>query len=271
MNGLTIVKGRSSVDTHTWCILHLRDRDQARDSDTIERWFTQSLTSGYAIHADSSACIYDPAYIASTGIPAEVRRSLRQYLAGVSESFSFSLTREPLATTFECTFAPNEGMLLLDVSDQNFNDRYTCGNGAACYSLWLTFVEQCYTLWRPIYGFATGDGGHEGFIERDDALALDISFLYTHGNLFGPELVEKLGRDRLETAPADYRRAFDDGGIHLVPATYHDLGRMTDDIPGDAPATEKLHDALLTARHLGMDAMDWLEYTRRWNTRTPQA
>jgi len=259
------------MDTHTWFFLHLRACDQARDSDTIERWFTQLLASGYAIHADPGECVYDPAYVPSAGVPAEVRRNLRHYLAGAADSFSFALTRTPLATTFECALHPTEGILSLYVSDQNFDDTYTGGNGAVCYALWLAFVEQCYMLWRPVYGFSTGDSDFEGFIEREDALALDISYLYTYGNLFGPELVEKLGRERLETAPADYRRALGDGGMHLIPVTYHDLTRRTDSATGDAPPKRRSQDVLQTARHLGMDARDWAAYLQLWSARKPQA
>jgi hypothetical protein len=59
-------------------------------------------------------------------------------------------------------------------------------------------------------------------------------------NLFGPELVNKLGRDRLLSAPAWKIEELDDGGIFLVP-TEHIA------VSGGG------YSLLRVARHLGME------------------
>jgi hypothetical protein len=52
---------------------------------------------------------------------------------------------------------------------------------------------------------------------REEILAHKISYLYDI-NLFGPEIVDALGRERVLSAPAQIVTLLDDGGVMLVPS-----------------------------------------------------
>ncbi|HEU5379730.1 MAG TPA: hypothetical protein VFV38_30265 [Ktedonobacteraceae bacterium] len=84
------------------------------------------------------------------------------------------------------------------------------------YNHWLEILQPIYNTWHPIYGYTIDTKGGEKETSREDILAHKISYLYEI-NLFGPEIVEKLGRERVESAPAQIVTPLDDGGIMLIP------------------------------------------------------
>ncbi|HEU5382348.1 MAG TPA: hypothetical protein VFV38_43600 [Ktedonobacteraceae bacterium] len=81
---------------------------------------------------------------------------------------------------------------------------------------WLEIVQLIYSTWHPIYGYVIDPRGGVRETSRDEVLAHKISYLYDI-NLFGPDIVEELGRERVESAPAQIVTSLDDGGIMLVP------------------------------------------------------
>jgi len=256
--------------TTTFLICYLRDGAQAHDSVTIERFFTMFARRGYTLQADSPLGVFD----LRRELRGDLRRELGQYLAGRTREFQFQAwaedpERAALVPRLSCCLAPEESIVFVSVEDTDFDDRYTDGHGAQCYWEWLQLIEQIYAVWRPLYGFETGNSGCEGFIERDAALSLDVTFVYGGANLFGPELAAKLGRERLLAAPADYIRPLDDGGVFLVPVTRHDLN-VAPEADGDAPAetpsppSRGFRDARRVAAHLGMEYLDWSIYMLHW-------
>ena len=82
------------------------------------------------------------------------------------------------------------------------------------YTYWLGIIQSVYNIWHPIYGYTTD--GEERTAPREEIVARKISYLYDI-NLFGPEIVEALGRERVESTPAQIVTPLDDGGVMLVP------------------------------------------------------
>ncbi len=113
---------------------------------------------------------------------------------------------------FECKFSlhPVDGTVYITVGDY-YEFHY--------YNEFLETFQLFYDIWHPIYGFKEDGTGDDPYISREEALALDIPWLYEL-NLFGPEIVAKLGREKVLKSPAWRVHKFDDGGVLIVPALY---------------------------------------------------
>ena len=121
----------------------------------------------------------------------------------------------PLAG-FECalTFYTQESQIYLWMEDNNPD--------IEDYQHFLDVVQLIYSVWHPLYGYQDDPVGMN--ISLEEARHLDITWLYNI-NLFGPELVEHLGRERILSTPAWLLKTLDDGGVLLVPALYRGGGR----------------------------------------------
>ena len=67
------------------------------------------------------------------------------------------------------------------------------------YNEFLETLQLFYDVWHPIYGFQEGTSD-EPYPSREEALALNIYWLYEL-NIFGPEIVARLGRDKVLKSP----------------------------------------------------------------------
>ena len=90
------------------------------------------------------------------------------------------------------------------------------------YQHFLDVVQLVYAIWHPLYGYQEDAVGVDTSLEA--VRQRDITWLYDI-NLFGPEIVEHLGRDRVLSTPAWLLKTFDDGGALLVPALHRGGGR----------------------------------------------
>jgi hypothetical protein len=248
-----------------WHFFYLRTRDQAYDTATIERMFVMLNRCGWSIdvrtHTPASASSTASAQEAS----AEARNALRRYVENGDDEVDFAVERTDLA--FSLTLNPKYGLVMLSVDSFTFEDYDGPGKGLLRYLRWLDTVRQLYAVWHPIYGFESADNLTEGFVEREDALALNITRLFSMANIFGPEFVAKLGRERLFSAPAAYIAPLGDGGVLLAPRIYTSLDALP---PGmEAPTgTDTLirltcRDAQAVAQHIGrLEAFDWDAHLR---------
>jgi hypothetical protein len=91
--------------------------------------------------------------------------------------------------------------------------------GIIMYEHFLQAIRLFYEVYHPVYGYQFDPRDYRPLITRDNALALHIPNLYDL-NLFGPELVEQFGRERLESTPAEKVIPLDDGGIMLLPRIF---------------------------------------------------
>ncbi|HEU5379729.1 MAG TPA: hypothetical protein VFV38_30260 [Ktedonobacteraceae bacterium] len=92
-------------------------------------------------------------------------------------------------------------------------------NGVALYEHFLEAVRLIYEVYHPIYGYQYDPRDSRSPTTREEALTLEIHHLYDI-NLFGPELVEKLGCQRVESTPAQKVIPLDDGGMLLLPRIF---------------------------------------------------
>ncbi len=123
----------------------------------------------------------------------------------------YAASKDEKRRDFECKFSlyPQDGVIYVSVADyREFH----------YYNEFLEVLQLFYDIWHPIYGFQE-EPGEETYISREEALALDISWLYEL-NLFGPEIVAKFGREKVLKSPAWRVHKFDDGGVMIVPALY---------------------------------------------------
>ncbi len=123
----------------------------------------------------------------------------------------YAASRDEKRKDFECNFSlyPQDGIISIVVGDY-YEFHY--------YNEFLEVLQLFYDVWHPIYGFQEGTSD-EPYISREEALAQNIYYLHEL-NIFGPEIVAKLGRDKVLKSPAWRMHKFDDGGVLLVPALY---------------------------------------------------
>lgn len=249
-----------------WHFFYLRQRDQAYDTDTIERTFAELNRCGWSIdaHSHAPAGAAQPAPSLTT-ISAEAQIALRRYVADRAGEVRFAAKGADLA--FDVALHPAYGILMLSVDSFTFEDYDGIGTGLLRYLRWLDMVRRLYAIWRPIYGFESADDMTEGLIEREDALKLNITRLFSMANVFGPELVAKLGRERLLSAPAAYVAPLADGGVLLTPRMYTSLDALPPGAETSRHADANIHldhrDALAVARHIGrLEAFDWDAHLR---------
>jgi hypothetical protein len=141
-----------------------------------------------------------------------------------------STARDSDLKDFDCTISimPKEGIIKLVYDD--YLEYPPFGHV-------LDVLQTTYNFWHPFYGYQE-TFGNPPLTSRSDALAGNIHYLY-HINIFGPELVQKIGRDRLLQAPAWRKQPLEDGGIMLVPSISFVEGELPPNAnpPGGTKAT----------------------------------
>ena len=251
-----------------WHFFYLRSRDQAYDTDAVERTFAMLNRCGWRIDTRTPA----PGAASSTralpeGVSAEARSAFHRYVESAADAVGFEAKGGDLP--FTLSLEPKYGILMLTVDSFTFEDYDGPGLGLARYLRWLDMVARLYAIWRPIYGFESADNMTEGFIEGNDAFALNVTRLFSMANVFGPEFVAQLGRERLLSAPAAYVAPLADGGVLLAPRIYTSLDALP---PGmetlggtDTILRLTCRDAHAVARHIGkLEAFDWDTHLREW-------
>ncbi|MGZ3715874.1 MAG: hypothetical protein ACXVA4_10680 [Ktedonobacterales bacterium] len=248
-----------------WHFFYLRKGDQAYDTATIESMFAMLNRCGGSIDVRAHAQASTSSTAATPDVSAEAHSAIRRYVENGADEVDFAVECTDLA--FSLLLNPKYGLLMLSVDSFTFEDYDGPGKGLLRYLRWLDMVRQLYAIWRPIYGFESADNLTEGFIDRDDALALTVTRLFSMANVFGPELVAKLGRERLLSAPSAYVAPLADGGVLLAPRIYTSLDALP---PGmEAPCGTDVvlrltcRDAHAVAQHIGrLEAFDWDAHLR---------
>lgn len=110
------------------------------------------------------------------------------------------------------TIEPQEGRISFLIDHEHFNGS---DEGRAAFEKLLAVLKETYAHWHPFYGYEIYHGG-----VHPDQTAIqathEIQHIYTI-NFLGPEIVEKLGRERILSAPAWRNEPLDDGGVLLIP------------------------------------------------------
>ena len=102
------------------------------------------------------------------------------------------------------------GSIYLDYRYRLFDEST---NELEMYEHFLDALRLIYEAYHPIYAYQSDAGT---LTTLEEAQTAQIHTLYSI-NFFGPELVEKLGRERIASAPAERITSLSDGGIMLLP------------------------------------------------------
>jgi len=186
------------------------------------------------------------------GVSAQLRQEIEYFCEEQPEHLSlaaYATARKGIGKGFEfdvhLSSRANLTVIVLTFSDFYFTH---LRGGKLLYEQWLEgAVRLIYKIWHPIYAYEFDH--HDSVFhptEPDEVYALKVTRLY-ETNLFGPELVRKIGRHRLETTPAQKVIPLEDGGMMIIPGTSFDPTSLQDSW-------------VKVARHLGLAIPD--EYPR---------
>ncbi len=225
--------------------LFLSTLEGCYEAETFERSFSLLVAHGFRLIADGEEEEYENVVPEVT--PA-LRRDINEYLAHRKERLFIQVySLGDVDFRFVLLPVPEEGMLACRANpDYMRNDE----EGRAFYQAMLEVFKDLYNSWHPFYGHQDYDGGIS--LSRKTVIEdQNIGYLY-YINLFSPELVKKIGRDRLLSAPAWRIEEFADGGIFLIPVDHMAIG-------GGGHSLKKV------ANHLGMNTPqapgeEWDEY-----------
>ncbi len=198
-----------------------RQREELRDETKVLAWMEAIASHGYYLtHRDEA--FYEQWYTAVhqqtlfSGLSPQLRETVHAFCQGTQEELSaeaYALSGNFLVGV-EVAFP--EGYLLLHADDSYFTMPEI---GAEQYERFLRLAEMTYRLWHPVYGYDFVPAAYLPYTTREEALALQVRYLYLI-NLFGPEYVAQLGRERLLSAAAWQIKELDDGGVMLLISAY---------------------------------------------------
>jgi hypothetical protein len=220
-----------------------RKQDELRDEQLVRTWLEAIAAEGYYVTQKHEPLPGEPHAQRQTspGVSALAYRDAHAFCAGQSDSLDCNarLVTDPNdLLDVGVALSYSEELIVLTADDGFFTFGETRQHR---YELFVQLVEVTYTVWHPLYGFLMGGPD----TTADDARALQIKWLYDI-NVFGPEFVDKIGRERLLTAPAWQIRRMSDGGIILVPFPY-----VEEDLRHPSPYTRRA-----VARHLNIPYQD---------------
>ncbi len=219
-----------------------RQQEELHEEAHVQAWLEAIAAQGFYL-AQRTESFFDRwmealvAHSLTPGLSPFARETARAFCAGERlgcEAYS-------CAEAFQVSLNPSysQGSVVLSVDDGLFS---VGKERQQHYEQFLDLVELTYRQWHPIYGFDYSPAPGLPDTTREQALALEIPCLYRI-NLFGPELVEKLGgREHVLKTPAWQVKALDDGGILVAT------------IPYVEPELEKVtpYSYQAAARHLGL-------------------
>ncbi|MDQ2905565.1 MAG: hypothetical protein M3Y81_18730 [Chloroflexota bacterium] len=124
---------------------------------------------------------------------------------GPMRGFEFTLGWQPQGPSLDATF------------DEQFFHKVDHQEAIEAFEHWLGITKVIYNLWHPIYAYTFNHNGIIPPTPREEIDAFKPEWLYEI-NLFGPEMVQKLGgRAYVLATPAQIVRPLDDGGVLLIP------------------------------------------------------
>lgn len=201
-------------------LAYLHPAKEPRYIAELERCLAEVLGRGYYLAADSEQVALKTHV---PGLSSMLQAEKDEYRAGKRTQFSFhasSSAPSGLLRNFEWSFALSleDEMFSAEVSDRHFSsdDKTASMN---LYEHWLELLQLISNIWRPFYGFAADFSGVLPSTEREDALAFRPLWLYDI-NIFGREMVEHWGQERVLSTPAWKVLPLDDGGVLLAPVPY---------------------------------------------------
>jgi hypothetical protein len=178
-------------------------------------WYRYRKQDALSYESDST----DPINSLAPGISQQIWQEFEQLRQGKQDeliivAYSLAQSGALKGVEYSVWFYPQEA-LLRAVMDDIYPDSQP-------YRHFLNLLELLYNTWHPIYGYQ--DDGVSPVTTLEEARAGHITWLYDI-NLWGPDLVDKLGRERVLKTPAWRLTSFDDGGILIVPQLFYADGQ----------------------------------------------
>jgi hypothetical protein len=206
-------------------IAYPRQREELRDESSASAWLAAIAEQGYYVSSESDPFADRWAEALRTrsvspGVSSSAQENVRLFCTGKSDMLgckAYSLTED---FTVGVDLSYPDSFIFLSCDDGYFT--FGGETGQHKYELFLDLVEATYRVWHPIYSFLGEASGVLPYTSREEALALEPRWLYDI-NVFGPEYVRHLGRERLLNAPAWKVKELADGGVLLVPAPYVEI------------------------------------------------
>jgi hypothetical protein len=224
-------------------ILYPREKKSFFPPERLHQFFQQQVTRGYFLagqHQDTLRNDWLQFCLTASELPSnentqsgfpnpflpgvspELLQDVDRYLQGNLTELSIALYSTASeghlkGLEFSVDFYPEDELITVSMEDIHFHNQP--------YISLLALLENLYTHWPLLFGYEAD--GVRPQTSLEDAKALQIAWLYNI-NLWGPEIVEYLGREQVLNSPTWLRKAFDDGGIMLVPQLYYQGGSTND-------------------------------------------
>lgn len=253
---------------NSWVLYYTQTKEELYDEERLQLFFTRLAECNCYITLESEMAF--PAiwrkYLVDAPVSANKRKAPGPFAAalkpGISESVrqqislyatehqeqltvaARSIAHSPLVRGFEftVTIVPTEGYLLLSIEQERFF-RSTL-NGLAKYRYWIKILEKTYASWYPLYAHEfTHQGPPSINPSWEDVSALKIPALYDL-NIYGAELVQQMGKERLLDTPAWVVRELENQGCLLIPTDPHNF----------SPQSPYTFDGV--AKHLGFPVIE---------------
>ncbi len=232
---------------NSWVLFYVREKEELYDQERLQQFFTGlaecncyvapeleiaslAIWRKYLVNAPDSENQKKArgpfADALQPGVSEGLRREALVYMAERMEQLTVavrSMARSPLVRGFEVTvtLAPQEGYILLSIEQERFF-RPTL-DGLAKYRYWIKIIEKTYACWHPLYAHEfTHQGPPSVNPSWEEVHALEIPALYGL-NIYGPELVQKIGQQRLLEAPAWLVRELEGPGCLLIPVDQYSV------------------------------------------------
>ncbi len=231
---------------------YLHTPAEYRDAEKILRTLNTVAAQGYVITPSGDR---EPEPPLEAGISPALFPQMQAYLAGKESRFSaeaYAVDSEGPRKGFSygcLSLDARQETLALDVDDRHFPRARGEREDQTLYTHWLDMLLLTYDIWHPLYCYQFSNGLWPA-TNLADARALQPQHLYEH-NYFGPELVEKIGRERVLSAPAWQIRLVADGGVLVIPRYLYGNGKLGSDTrPAIAEALGLPYDAQAIKRRV---------------------
>ena len=219
---------------------YLRSKESFYQNDTLYQFlslfpgYNYRLISGTSEHDDYYSDWLSLQYGQFKGaaeqrahlLTAEISQNLQQEIAAFLDKKQDALRVDayPVSIGFELHVSLHANGSGIEFTALGEKDLYVNEEGLENYQTLLKILKETYALWHSPYIFQVsgeeGKGNANFDVKRlDDS---EITWLYDI-NIYGPELVAKIGREKLLSAPAWIVEELEDGGMLLVPEEHISL------------------------------------------------
>lgn len=222
---------------------YVGDLSLLRTEGRVMAWLDALATMGYSV-LESAEYLQRPHVRGKPvkGVSAEARTHAESFCRGEARWLNCVGERDGYFH-IDPGISPEDGFVVLAASDAALTNLDDVDYAMQCFEAFVEAAAATYEIWHPVYGVSFGGAWVAPLVTYAEALALHARS-FSNINIFGPEFVAKIGRERLLSAPAWRVRPFDDGGVMVVATPFIRDPRETHD-----------HSLDEVAKHIGIPRM----------------